>query len=43
MDMYLWIHVKSTHDKKLDRDEGCCGSEAVRKEASAKSQKGKLT
>jgi hypothetical protein len=43
MDRYLRIHVKSTHDEKLDHDEGCCRSEAVRKEASAKSQKGEPT
>jgi hypothetical protein len=40
MDRYLRIHGKSRHDEKLDRDEGCRRSEAVRKGASAKSQKG---
>jgi hypothetical protein len=39
MDMYLRIHDKSRHDEELDCDEGCHRSEAVRKEASAKSQK----
>jgi hypothetical protein len=39
MNMYLWIHGKSRHDEELDRDEGCRRSEAVRKGASAKSQK----
>jgi hypothetical protein len=39
MDRYLRIHDKSVHDEERDRDEGCCCSEAVRKEASAKSQK----
>jgi hypothetical protein len=43
MDRYLRIHVESTHEKKLDRDEGCCRSEAVRKGASTKAQKGELT
>jgi hypothetical protein len=43
MDMYLWIHVKSIHDEKLDRDEDCRRSEALRKGASAKSQKGEPT
>jgi hypothetical protein len=39
MDRYLRIHVKSIHDEELDRDEGYRRSEAVRKGASAKSQK----
>jgi hypothetical protein len=39
MDMYLRIHDKSRHDEELDCDEGCHRSEAVRKEASTKSQK----
>jgi hypothetical protein len=39
MDRYLQIHDKSIHDKELDRDEGCRRSEAVRRGASAKSQK----
>ena len=39
MDRYLRIHGKSRHDEELDRDEGCRRSEAVRKGASAKSQK----
>jgi hypothetical protein len=39
MDMYLQIHDKSVHDEEHDRDEGCRRSEAVRKGASAKSQK----
>jgi hypothetical protein len=39
MDRYLRIHDKSVHDKELDRDEGCRRSKAVRKGASAKSQK----
>jgi hypothetical protein len=43
MDMYLRIHGKSRHDEKLDRDEGCRLSEAVRKGASAKLQKGEPT
>jgi hypothetical protein len=43
MDMYLRIHGKSRHDEDLDRDEGCRCSEAVRKGASAKSQKGEPT
>jgi hypothetical protein len=43
MDRYLRIHDKSIHDEELDRDEGCCRSEAVRKGASAKSQKREST
>jgi hypothetical protein len=43
MDRYLRIHVKSIHDEKLDRDEGCRRSEAVWKGASAKSQEGEPT
>jgi hypothetical protein len=39
MDRYLRIRGKSRHDEKLDRDEGCRRSEAVRKGASDKSQK----
>jgi hypothetical protein len=39
MDSYLRIHDKSRHDEELDCDEGCHRSEAMRKEASAKSQK----
>jgi hypothetical protein len=39
MDRYLQIHGKSRHDEELDRDESCRRSEAVRKGASAKSQK----
>jgi hypothetical protein len=39
MDRYLQINDKSIHDEELDRDEGCRRSEAVRKGASAKSQK----
>jgi hypothetical protein len=39
MDWYLRIHDKSIHDEELDHDEGCRRSEAVRKGASAKSQK----
>jgi hypothetical protein len=39
MDRYLWIHDKSVHNEDRDRDEGCCCFEAVRKGASAKSQK----
>jgi hypothetical protein len=40
MDRYLRIHGKSRHDEELDRDDGCRRFEAVRKGASAKSQKG---
>jgi hypothetical protein len=43
MDRYLRIHEKSIHDEELDHDEGCRRSEAVRKGASAKSQKRELT
>jgi hypothetical protein len=43
MDRYLWIHGKSRHDEELDCDEGSRRSEAVRKGASAKSQKGEPT
>jgi hypothetical protein len=43
MDRYLRIHDKSVHDEEHDRDEGCRRSEAVRKGASAKSQKRELT
>jgi hypothetical protein len=39
MDKYLQIHDKSVHDEEHDRDEACCRSEVVHKEASAKSQK----
>jgi sarcosine oxidase delta subunit len=39
MDRYLRTHDKSVHDEELDRDEGCRRFEAVRKGASAKSQK----
>ena len=39
MDMYLRIHDKSRYDEELDCDEGFHRSEAVRKEASAKSPK----
>jgi hypothetical protein len=39
MDRYLRIHDKSVHDEEYDRDKGYRRSEAVRKEASAKSQK----
>jgi hypothetical protein len=39
MDRYLQVHDKSVHDEEHDRDEGCRRSEAVRKGASAKSQK----
>jgi hypothetical protein len=39
MDRYLQINDKSIHDEELGRDEGCRRSEAVRKGASAKSQK----
>jgi hypothetical protein len=39
MDRYLRIYDKSLHDGELDRDEGGRRSEAVRKGASAKSQK----
>jgi hypothetical protein len=43
MDRYLRIHDKSVRDEEHDRDEGCRRSEAVRKGASAKSQKRKPT
>jgi hypothetical protein len=43
MDRYLRIHGKSRLDEELDRDEDCRRSEAVRKGASAKSQKGEPT
>jgi hypothetical protein len=43
MNRYLRIHDKSTHDEEHDRDEGCRRYEAVRKGASAKSQKGEPT
>jgi hypothetical protein len=43
MDKYLRINDKSIHYEELDRDEGCRRSEAVRKGASAKSQKRELT
>jgi hypothetical protein len=39
MDRYLRIYDKSLHDGELDRGEGGRHSEAVRKGASAKSQK----
>jgi hypothetical protein len=39
MDMYLQIHDKSVRDEEHDREEGCRRSEAMRKGASAKSQK----
>jgi hypothetical protein len=39
MDRYLRIHDKSVHNEEHDCDEGCHRSEAMRKEASAKSQK----
>jgi hypothetical protein len=43
MDRYLRIHGNSRHDEELDRDEDCRRSEAVRKGASAKSQKAEPT
>jgi hypothetical protein len=43
MDRYFRIHGKSRHDEELERDEGCRRSEAVRKGASAKLQKGEPT
>jgi hypothetical protein len=39
MDRYLWIYDKNIHDEEFDRDEGWRRSEAMRKVASAKSQK----
>jgi hypothetical protein len=39
MDRYLRIHDKSRHDEELDCDESCHRSEAMRREASAKSPK----
>jgi hypothetical protein len=39
MDSYLRIPDKSIYDEELDRDEGYRQSEAVRRGASAKSQK----
>jgi hypothetical protein len=37
--IYLRIHDKSVHDEEHDRDEACCRSEVVHKEASAKLEK----
>jgi hypothetical protein len=40
MDRYLQIHVKSIHDEKLDRDEGCVAPKLCGKELRLNRRKG---